>query len=137
MSTQRPRVLCIDDNPLVVDAIRITVQRDGDLEWVGSRPSADDLPAAARDLQADAVLLDADMPGRNPFEALAELVRVAPQIRVIILSAHVRPDVIDAAIAAGAWGYVSKNDGEAALIDALRRVMAGHFCLSREVREVV
>ena len=40
------------------------------------------------------------------------------------------------AIDSGAWGYVSKNDGEDALIDAVRRVIAGEFVLSPEAREM-
>lgn len=131
------RVLCVDDNPLVGEALRAALARSDGLTCVGWRPTADDLAGTAAALGADVVLLDADMPGRDPFAAMEELLSVAPSIRVVVVSGLVHPAVIDRAIAAGAWGYISKADGEAAVLAAVRCVMAGEFCLSPEARQMV
>lgn len=44
------------------------------------------------------------------------------------------PDHVERVIECGAWGYASKNDGESSLLEVLRRVVAGEFAMSPEVR---
>jgi DNA-binding NarL/FixJ family response regulator len=50
-----------------------------------------------------------------------------------MLRGHVRKDLVNRAIAAGAWGYVAKGDGERAMLEAIRRVADGEFVMSAEV----
>ncbi len=127
------RVLIVDDNVLVVEGVRMKIKREPSLEWVGHLPNADDLIVTALRRRPDVVLLDIDMPGRNAFEALAHLRELFPQIRVVMLSGHVRRELIDRAVESGAWGYVAKTDGVEAIICAIRRVAAGEFALGPEV----
>jgi DNA-binding NarL/FixJ family response regulator len=48
----------------------------------------------------------------------------------------VRRDLIDRALECGAWGYVSKGDGEAALFEAMRKAMGGELGLSPEAQAI-
>jgi DNA-binding NarL/FixJ family response regulator len=57
-----------------------------------------------------------------------------PNMRVVILSGHVRRELIDRAIESGAWGYVSKHDGADAVVAAIRSVARGEFTLGPEVQ---
>lgn len=131
-----PGVLCVDDNPYVVDAIELKLRLVGGFAWKGSLPSADGLVDAATRDTPTLVLLDVDLPGVDPFLALAELSARCPDVKVVMFSGHVRGDLVRRAVDAGAWGYVSKNDGEEELVSALRRVLAGEFALSPEARIV-
>jgi DNA-binding NarL/FixJ family response regulator len=125
-------ILCVDDNPRVAKALRAKLSHLAGFAWRGWVPNADTLVEQFGD-DTHVVLLDIDMPGRDPLDALADLMSRRPDVRAIIFSGHVRKDLIAAAIDSGAWGYVSKNDGEDALISALRAVAAGEFALSPEV----
>lgn len=138
MSTGRENlgILCVDDNPLVADALRTKLSRIDGFTWRGWLSSADGLVERAQQDCPAIVLLDIDMPGKNPFEALEELCERCPTARVVVFSGHVRRELIERAVDAGAWGYVSKNDGENALVEVLRRVAADEFALSREARLV-
>lgn len=127
-------ILCVDDNPRVANALRAKLSQLEGFEWRGWVPSADSLLEQAEQEKAQVILLDLDMPGRDPLQALAELTARCPQIKTIIFSGHVRKELIACAIDSGAWGYVSKNDGEEALISALRSVTSGEFAMSPEVR---
>lgn len=127
-------VLCVDDNEHVADALRTKLSRTQDFEWRGWLPDATGLVQRVRAECPSAVLLDLDMPGPDPFAALAELVRQCPEVRAVVFSGLVKKDLIERAIEAGAWGYVAKSDGEEALIEALRRVMVGEVALSKEVQ---
>lgn len=135
MDGHRVKVLCVDDNEAIVKAIAQKLAMERDFECVGRLHSADELIQEARRTNPDVVLLDIEMPGRDSLLALEELARVCPNVRTLILSAHVRDDYIDAAITAGAWGYVSKADPPAEIIESLRKVASGEFSLGREIAE--
>lgn len=135
--TEKPiRVLCVDDNHLVADALHLKLRLEGNFEWGGWVREAEPMLQAARRCRAEVVLLDIDMPGRDVFEALRELVQGLPEARVLVFSGHVRPDFVERAIENGAWGYISKNDGEQSLIDGIRAVARGEFVLSPSVQEI-
>lgn len=136
LSRDRVSVLCVDDNAEVAEAIRIKLSRLQGFAWTGWLPKADQLVEYAKQIRPQLILLDVDMPGLDPFAALAELSKHCPESRVLVFSGHVRGDLIERALDTGAWGYVSKNDGEDELLEALNRVAGGDFALSPEVRRV-
>jgi DNA-binding NarL/FixJ family response regulator len=134
-ATNKPiSILCVDDNEHVADALRLKFTASGGFQWRGWLPDAGQLVSTALRDPPSIVLLDLDMPGADPFDALADLAARCPQCRVIIFSGHVRRELIDRALDAGAWGYVSKNDGEEALLAAVLLVASGELALSPEVR---
>jgi two-component system invasion response regulator UvrY len=133
----KPQVFCADDNPLVTAALQRYVERSPDFAWMGCAEDADAMCDQVRARGCpDIVLLDIDMPGMDPFDAIAVLQGSCTQSRVLMYSGMVRRDLIDRAIEAGAWGYVSKGDGEDSLFEAMRAAMAGQLALSPEVRAV-
>lgn len=127
-------VLCVDDNEQVAEAVRVKLGRAEGFRWIGWLATADALMEWVGREPPSAVVLDIDLPGRSPFAAVAELAESHPDVRVVMFSGHVGYELIERALEAGAWGYVSKNDGEDALIAALRRVASGDIALSREAR---
>jgi two-component system, NarL family, response regulator DesR len=138
MSEQAIRVLCVDDNPLVADGVRIRLQLECDgvgspFEWAGHLQNADELVETVKRTTPDVVLLDIDMPGKDAMAALAELAEAAPHVRTIILSGYSREDYLDRAVEAGAWGYISKNDAPDQIVEAVRRVMQGQFAFGRSL----
>ena len=128
---RRIKVLCVDDNGLLGDALEINLGLAGGFTWLGRLDHADDLVSVAKATAPDVVLLDIDMPGRDPIEALEELRRAVPRARVLMLSGLVRSDLIERSIDAGAWGYLSKNDA-IGVISAIERVAHGEFVIGPE-----
>jgi DNA-binding NarL/FixJ family response regulator len=136
MSNKSVSILCVDDNDEVAEALRVKFSRAGGFDWKGRLATADDLVPLIDREAPRVVILDVDMPGRDPFEASLESSARFPNTFIVFFSGHLRWDYINRAIDCGAWGYISKNDGEDALIDAVRRVIAGEFVLSPEAREM-
>ena len=93
-------VLAVDDNAAVLVALESRLAREAGIRWTGSLTSADGLAEAVARLSPTVVLLDLDMPGRSAIDALADLTREQPATRVIILSGHVRRELVDRAVAA-------------------------------------
>ncbi len=126
-------MLGVDDNEQVGRALAMRLAQEPDLLWIGLLRSADALVEEAARLRPNIVLLDIDMPGKDPFRALQELTAKHPETRVVMLSGHVRRELIDRAFESGAWGYLSKHDEMARIAEALRRVMAGEVVMSPDV----
>ncbi len=139
MSTLEPeqsariRIFCADDHAFLIEGLRARFDRETGLQFVGSLGSADGLVEAVAREAPQVLLMDIDMPGRDPFETIEDLKARCPECRVILLSAFIRHAYLDVAVKAGAWGYVSKRDAPAAIIDAIRQVAAGRFAFSPEV----
>lgn len=133
MSGSSPvRVLCVDDNFLVIDSLVARLGQESWIEVAGTLSQADEITAAVERSRVDVVLLDVDMPGRDSFAALQELSERHPHVRTIMLSGHVRAELIDRAVACGAWGYLSKSVGAEVVVEAIRAVRDGEFALSTE-----
>jgi DNA-binding NarL/FixJ family response regulator len=75
------------------------------------------------------VLLDLDMPGFEPFDAIRELARRCRWSRLIVYTGHTRDDLFDRAFDAGARGYVGKDVEPGDVIRAVREVAAGRVVL--------
>ena len=89
MSKRKIRVMSVDDHVFLVEGLKARFSAEPDIEFVGQLATADNLAEEAERNRADIVLLDIEMPGADSFEAVAELRRRCPNIRTIILSAHV------------------------------------------------
>lgn len=126
-------VFLADDNEELCRTLQARLGEEG-LQCLGYVGNAGELAERVRSgTEPDVVLLDVDMPGRDPFSVVVELAQGWPQIKVIMFSGHIRLELVDQAVDAGAWGYVCKGDGESAVLHAIREVSAGRFSFSPQV----
>lgn len=120
------RILLADDHVLVRDALKSYIERladDAQVLVASSFPEAFTL--AQRDTALDLVILDLRMPGMNGLEGLTRMRALHPNIPVVIISGLARPQDITDAMAAGAAGFFPKTLNGAALVSAVRLVLAG------------
>ena len=127
------RVLICDDHTLIRAGLRRLIESFDGIEVVAEASSADEAVIRAGQALPDVVLLDLSMPGRNGFEALAELQRTCPGCAVVIMSMHDDPGHVRDALARGARGFVVKEAAPAELEIALRAAYAGRTFLSPQV----
>lgn len=132
------RVLCVDDHAVLVEGLRAQFSITGDIQVVGRLATADRLLEEVERLKPDAVLLDIEMPGADVFEMADRLRRRRPEVRVIVLSAHIRDGYISAAFAAGVCAYFAKSDELENIVRGIHDVVrhrGGTFVLGPMVRE--
>src|ERR1044071_3267063 len=91
------KVLCVDDNPAVRDALEATLSRAEGVRCVGCLSSAEGLIEAAERERPGVVVMALDMPGPEPFGALRALRDRLPEARVLVFSGLVREDLMDRA----------------------------------------
>lgn len=124
-ATRTIRVICVDDHAVLIEGLRAQFAIHGRIEVVGQLNSAARLVEECQQLRPDAVLLDVEMPGPDAFEGADRLRRACPDVRVMILSAHVRDGFISAAFNAGASAYFAKSDEVDDIVDGVMRMVDG------------
>ena len=119
------RVLLADDHDLVRETIAAFLQAEGfgDVLTAASLPDA--LAQLADASPCDLVVLDYQMPGMKGFDGLVQVRRANPGKPVAILSGIASREVAEAAIRAGATGFLPKTMGARALVSAMRLIAAG------------
>jgi two-component system response regulator NreC len=118
-------VLIADDHAVLRAGLKLLINAQADMEVVGE---VGDGPATIGSAQATAphvVLLDLSMPGSRFTQTIEQLVRVAPRSRVLVLTMHDDPAYLQAALQAGASGYIVKKAADVELLTAIRAVHHG------------
>jgi len=120
---------------VLVEGLRTRFELERDLELAGRLPTAVGLADAIRQLAPDVVVMDISMDGPDPFQTTEDMTRAFPHVSTVFLTAHVRDHFVDAALAAGARGYLFKGDSLDAIVDGLRRAAGGQIVLGPTVLE--
>jgi DNA-binding NarL/FixJ family response regulator len=124
----RPRILLADDHRIVAEGLGAILA--GEFDLVGVVEDGQALIDAARALRPDVVVADIGMPRRNGFDALAEMRKEDPGVRVVFLTMHPEPAYARRALEAGALGYVVKHSATEELVTAIRSALAGQTYLA-------
>jgi DNA-binding NarL/FixJ family response regulator len=131
------RLLLGDDHTLMRQGLKKILEERRDWEVVAEAGDGRMAVGLALDLLPDVVVLDIGMPLLNGIEATSQIVRKAPQVRVLILSMHPDEAYVARAMKAGARGYLLKDSAGADLIGAISAVAAGKSYFSPAVAKVV
>jgi two-component system response regulator NreC len=123
--TQKIRVFLADDHAVLRTGLKMFINSQDDMVCVGEAGNGKSTLALVRQLRPDLVLLDLSMPGLGGLEALPEIIKQAPETRVLILTMHTEEDYLHQAIKQGAAGYILKQAVDQELLSAIRATMRG------------
>ncbi|HLJ02054.1 MAG TPA: response regulator transcription factor [Solirubrobacteraceae bacterium] len=121
----KTRILLADDHAVVRRGLRMVLDAEPDLEVVAE--ADDGAEAVTRALQddVDLAVVDISMPRMTGLQAVRELHRRRPGLRILILSMHENEQYLREALKAGASGYVLKTVVDRDLVEACRAAMRG------------
>ncbi len=131
------RILLADDHRLFLGGLRALLQQERDFEVVGDAGDGRQAVRQARALRPDLVVMDLSMPGLNGIEATRRIAAELHGTRVLALSMHTEARFVEAALEAGASGYLLKDAALDELIKAVRAVVAGRTYLSPAIAGIV
>ena len=113
-------VMIADDSPVATNGLRSILRRHPDIEVVAEADGGLEALRLAEESRPNVVLMDAQMPGMDGVEATRRLKGSFPDIKVLFMAVH--GTHIDAAIEAGADGYLMKDSGAQELLEAIRKL---------------
>lgn len=121
-----PRILVVDDHPLLRDALEAAIGNATDgLAEITACGTLGAAIEAAREALPDLVLLDLNLSDASGFDGIVRLGALSPELRIAIVSATESDEAFARARALGAAGYLPKSLDINALSDAIATLLAG------------
>jgi DNA-binding NarL/FixJ family response regulator len=122
---KRIRILIADDHGIVRTGLRLQLERNEQFEVVGEAADGREAVRMAEQLAPDVVIMDIAMPSLNGIQAAAQIIKNLPNTGIIMLSMHSDETYITRTLAAGAKGYLLKDNAEVDLYRAVQVVAQG------------
>ncbi len=131
------KVMIVDDQSILSEGIKSVLSTSDDLEVVGVACDGRDALEKMEKNLPDVVLLDIRMPNMNGVVATGEIKKRYPNVKVLILTTFDDSDYILSALNNGACGYLLKDIGAAALIDAIKNAYEGDTILPAKIAKKI
>jgi DNA-binding NarL/FixJ family response regulator len=135
LTTEKQRVLIVDDHPIVRAGLRALLDEQPDLEACGEATTSREALEAVTRLKPDVALVDVALGGETGLELIGQLKAEVPNLAVLVLSMHDELLFAERALRHGADGYVMKHEPTDRLLTAIRQVLGGKTFYGRAVTE--
>ncbi len=135
MKQKRTRILIVDDHPLVRAGFTQLISDHADLEVCGE---AGDMAEAIRRLeqvQPDLAIIDLSLAGGSGLDLIEHMKAKHEDVLMLVASMHDETLYAERVLAAGARGYINKQEAQDRIIEAIRAVLAGRVYLSSRMTE--
>ena len=130
-------VLLVDDHSIVRQGLKNLIALEADLVVTGEAASGLEALNLVRKNQYDVIVLDISMPDKNGVDTLHDLIHVAPNLPVLILSGYAEAQYALNLIRSGCKGYLSKDADADEIIKAIRTIANGKRYISAELAELM
>ena len=114
------RVVVVDDHRMFGELLRRVISSNPGMTCVGTADTLTEACAMIHALQPDAVVMDVQVGQDDGLAATAEIVRLYPQMRVVVLTAFSTEPLLRRAVSAGASALLAKDGDVEDLLAALR-----------------
>ena len=123
-------VLLAEDHMIVREGLRSILEAEGDIEVVGQAQDGRQAVELAKTLLPAVIVMDIAMPRLNGLEATRQILKIAPETRILILSAHSDDAYVEQVMSLGAAGYLIKQTSLLILAKAIREASKGNAFFS-------
>lgn len=130
---ERTRVFLVDDHPMMRDGMARLIDSEPGLMCCGGAASAEAAIDEIARCHPDLVITDITLPQRSGLDLIKDLAAMRPELPVFVYSMHDEKLYAERALRAGARGYLMKEAGSEAMLEAIRRVLAGEVSVSPKV----
>ena len=128
---KRLNLVLAEDHEMMSQGLRAMLEPH--YHVVAVEPDGEKVVSVVQKCRPDVLLLDLSLPKRTGMDVLADLARVAPRLRVVVVTMHVDRALAEMAIRLGASGFVPKDAGVEELCTAIEEAVAGRRYISPKV----
>lgn len=132
---ERYHLILADDHILFRQGVKRILEEHRGLKVVGEAGDCIELLKLLNRQSTHMVILDISMPGMRGIEATREIKALHPQIKVLILTMHRDMEYLEHAVAAGASGFLLKEDADVSLVSAIKTIRQGKVYVSPLMKE--
>ena len=126
------RILLVDDEPLLIESLEIILNNEKDFNVVGLMNNGME---ALKFNEVDVMLIDLNMPVMGGIELISEVKKKKSDIKIVVLTTFYDNDNISQALKNGADGYILKDSGKDAIINAISQAVNGNGVLDHKVMQ--
>jgi len=127
LGARTPRVLIADKSPVVRAGLEDYIRKDGRFDVVGSTINGQAFASLAQEKTVDIGVVGWALPDMTGGGVIALMKRRQHPVRIIIYTGDSNPDVLREAVREGAWGFTSKTEDPAVLIETIASVARGRL----------
>ena len=129
------RILLVDDEPLLIESLEIILNNEDGFKVVGLKNNGKEALDFIRSEDVDVMLVDLNMPVMGGIELIEEVKKINANIKIVVLTTFYDESNITAALKNGANGYILKDSGKSAIINAITQAVSGNGVLDNKVME--
>lgn len=134
----RRRVSIVEDDRDLREAMSLMIQFTENYQLVSAFENAEEAIEKLPEFDADAILMDINLPGDSGIECVKRLKALFPKMLFLMCTSYEDDDKIFQSLKAGASGYILKTDGPVKIINALDELFEGGSPMSSSIaRKVV
>lgn len=130
-------ILLVDDQKLMLEALRVFIESVPDFKVLGEATNGQAAVSQARALRPDLILMDLQMPVLNGVEATAHILRENPECKVVALTTFHSEEYVIPALKSGASGYLVKDSSPEEILSGVRAASEGEFVISPQVTDIL
>jgi two-component system, NarL family, response regulator LiaR len=131
------KVLLTDDHGVVRQSLQAFLTLDPEIEVVGTAENAAQTLELVKERQPDIVVLDLIIPGDDGIVTIAELRRLKPELKILVLTSYLDETNITQVLKAGASGYLLKNMHADALRNTIKTLVNGQILIAPEAAQLL
>lgn len=134
---EKNNILIVDDHRLVREGLKSILKNNISLNVIGEAGTFDEGYKKAIELSPHIILMDVSIHGLSGIELTNQLLKIKPELKIIMISMYARTEYIIKAIEYGARGYILKDSDNDRILEGIRTVLEGELFIDSHVSSKV
>jgi two-component system response regulator NreC len=125
------RIAIVDDHTIIRQGLRRIIEEMGGYQVVGEAGDGLEILPMIRKTHPHLIILDISLPRLRGIEAIRKVRKTNKTVRILVLTMHKNEHYVYECLAAGAQGYILKEDADTELLAAIEAIKRGNIYVSR------
>lgn len=134
-STQKSRILIVDDHPVLRRGLAALIESEPDLTVCGEAADTRTALEAIEECEPDIAIIDVALDASDGLDLLKEMRNRHPGLPALVLSMYPEAVYAERSLRAGARGYISKQQLDDTVLTAVRKILAGGTYMSETLKD--